>query len=590
MCEYPSTFLDLASPTHHVEAVQKRLRNLQVSTGSKRQTTGAISHSILVFRIRRVKCDERTPDCLRCASSGRVCDGYLDESRDFIPRRQLSDRVKALTVVGPVSRALRRPIPSSPSAIPPAMSAQEYMHFDLFRSSTAVDTDAASAPSGFWSRRLLQMAHGEPAVWHAALALGALHRRWDLEHATVTATDKQALTRSATAHYGRAMAMAASLDARPEALLALSLALTAAANMFGFWKEAHTHMLAGMRLLEEYADRFPAGMHDGVTSTLVRMDLQSMTYSDSSAAYPFDRTSSLRNLGRLTPQPGCPLESYSQATGVLFALIRRLVLADQAFSHGRIDLGARDAARRQVIQDVTLFEHQMAQFEAQQPSSLSVSPNVPAAFVYVRIYHAWMRFLCRVPLSSSQLEYDNHLGYFERVIVLCHAFLRRRPNTNDRMVLSLEPAVIVPLFDTAKRCRHPQLRRLALKLLKGVSRHEGMWRSDGAAAAAQVLITVEEGICEEELSGSLDGLEVTEAQEATALWLPWNVWSCSEFEPPCTYAWAGSEAVLGHDRIGAVMVLSFFGEDRFNLRLAMATKDLAQPYGDVKDVTLSIGS
>lgn len=469
------------------------------------------------------------------------------------------------------------------------MSADEYMHFDLFRSSTAVDTDAASVLSGFWNRHLLQMAHGEPAVWHATLALGALHRRWDLKSATATTTtEKQALMRSATAHYGRAMAMAASLDARPEVLLALSLALTAAANMFGFWKEAHTHMLAGMRLLEEYADRFPAGMDDGVTSTLVRMDLQSMTYSDSSSAYPFDRTSSLRSLGRLTPQPGSPLESYSQATGVLFALIRRLVLTDQAFSNGHIDPAARDAARRQVVQDVALFEHQMAQFEAQQPSPLSVPPNVTAAFVYVRIYHAWLKLLCRVPLSSPQLDYDSHLGYFERIIVLCHAFLRKRQNTKDRLVLSLEPAVIVPLFDTAKRCRHPQLRRLAVKLLKGVSRHEGMWRSDGAVAAAQVLIMIEEGISDEELLGSLGGLEVTEAQEATALCLPWNVWSCSEFEPPCTYAWVGSEAVLKHDRIGAVMVLSLFGEDRFNLRLAMATEDLAQPYGDVKDVTLSI--
>ena len=553
-----------------------------------------LSHIILVllFRIRRVKCDERVPHCLRCESSGRVCDGYLDESSNFISRRQLADRLKNVSVVGPASRVLVRNAP--PSMLPPAMSAQEYIYFDLFRAVTAMDTDSAFIPSGFWSRDLLQLAHNEPAVWHATLALGALHQRWGEIEPAVAAEKKDMLLLSATRHYGKAMALAANVD-RPEVLLALSLALVAAANMFGFWREAHAHMLAGMKLLEKgnhISSRRSLMDMNCITSTLIRMDLQSMTFSDSSSPYPFDKASSLEDLAGRRAAPAHPdqqpLESYSQAATVLFALIRQLVLTDRAFSTGLIEPAAHNTARFNIIQNIMHFEEQMAQFETQQHQP---PKNTTTAFIYIRIYHAWLRLLSKIPFYSSQMEYDNYLGHFERIIVLCHVFLRRQKDTGDRrMLLSLEPAVIVPLFDTVKRCRHPQLRRLALKLLNSMSRHEGMWRSDGAAAAAQVLIMVEEGVSKEELLGSLDGLEVTEAQEKAALYSPWNAWSVSSnYEPPCGCAWTGSETVWEHDRIGEVMILSSFEEHRFQLRLVMSTGDPAQPYGDVKDITLTIG-
>lgn len=41
--------------------------------------------SNLPYRIRRVKCDETKPECRRCTTTGRKCDGYTSLSSSVIP-------------------------------------------------------------------------------------------------------------------------------------------------------------------------------------------------------------------------------------------------------------------------------------------------------------------------------------------------------------------------------------------------------------------------------------------------------------------------------------------------------------------------
>src|SRR2546430_8793957 len=42
----------------------------------------------VISRIRRVKCGEEKPHCLRCPSSGRVCDGYASRSEEHTSELQ----------------------------------------------------------------------------------------------------------------------------------------------------------------------------------------------------------------------------------------------------------------------------------------------------------------------------------------------------------------------------------------------------------------------------------------------------------------------------------------------------------------------
>jgi hypothetical protein len=55
---------------------------------------------------------------------------------------------------------------------------QERRVFDYFRSCTAPKL-SGSFSSPFWDRLLLQATHHQPAIWHAVVALGSLHRHFD---------------------------------------------------------------------------------------------------------------------------------------------------------------------------------------------------------------------------------------------------------------------------------------------------------------------------------------------------------------------------------------------------------------------------
>jgi hypothetical protein len=60
-------------------------------------------------------------------------------------------------------------------------SPQERLVFHYFRCRT-VPALFSSSRSPFWDQLLLQATHHQPAIWHAVVALGSLHRRFETIH------------------------------------------------------------------------------------------------------------------------------------------------------------------------------------------------------------------------------------------------------------------------------------------------------------------------------------------------------------------------------------------------------------------------
>lgn len=121
------------------------------------------------LRIRRIKCGEEKPSCLKCKSTGRVCDGYSAAQKP--PDTSGSDNQP---ILGPStgSKALTRTIMHND---------REYRAFHFFRSQTAPQLSSA-IDSSFWDSLILQISHDIPAVRHAVIALGSLGERLDINH------------------------------------------------------------------------------------------------------------------------------------------------------------------------------------------------------------------------------------------------------------------------------------------------------------------------------------------------------------------------------------------------------------------------
>jgi hypothetical protein len=59
-------------------------------------------------------------------------------------------------------------------------------------------------------------------------------------------------------------------------------------------------------------------------------------------------------------------------------------------------------------------------------------------------------------------------------------------------LFTLDRGIVGPLYDTARRCRHPQIRRKAISLLYRNPWQEGMWDSVLAARVAERVMEMEE--------------------------------------------------------------------------------------------------
>lgn len=108
---------------------------------------------------RRVKCDETKPECLRCTTTRRVCDGY--------------SHVQIVDCSGRTRVPLSFTVESSGDLHPCTISKRCFEFFVRISSPQL----AGFFGSAFWERLVLQAAHHEPAIRHAITAIGSLHEQ-----------------------------------------------------------------------------------------------------------------------------------------------------------------------------------------------------------------------------------------------------------------------------------------------------------------------------------------------------------------------------------------------------------------------------
>lgn len=116
--------------------------------------------------VRRVKCDEARPACIRCTSTGRTCDGYT--TTDVPTGIESFSSPERMTVA-------LRPGP----CVELFDSVQSKRSFAFFRRRTSPQL-SGFFKSEFWESLVFRVAHHESAVRHAIVALGAVHEA--IEH------------------------------------------------------------------------------------------------------------------------------------------------------------------------------------------------------------------------------------------------------------------------------------------------------------------------------------------------------------------------------------------------------------------------
>ncbi|MCJ1462454.1 hypothetical protein MMC07_001055 [Pseudocyphellaria aurata] len=455
--------------------VEKSTANQQ----PRRRKTGCIT-----CRVRRVKCDEARPNCSRCQSTGRNCDGY---SAAPVTRRQISQLLRSGSSLG----LLRNPASGFDND-------RESSYFDYFRSSSAPKSTTFYG-SDFWLRRVLQMTHSEPAIKHATLALGALHRCYEFEQ---WPQPEQEL-KSALLYYSRAVSQTKNLllqntRENTEKLLVICLLFMCYENTVGNFPAAQMHLQHGLCILSESRKQSPGGQSvpnqdipDDILHAFSRMDLQAMALSDSSAPYPFSTV----RVSEPSPIPSS-FSSIAEAQYHLFENFKR-GWVEEEMSHLA---GVEVPLPRQswLASRLTTWESSFAALQSRLRETSSVV-EVESELLITRIYHEMIAVTCNSGFFTKEMSYDAYYAKFELLLTLVDSLpvMSGSPSgitgkPPSKRTLSFESGVVLPLYFTATRCRDPRLRRQALARLYALHSCEGVWDSLGAARVAERIIDIEE--------------------------------------------------------------------------------------------------
>lgn len=457
-------------------------------------------------RKRRVKCDEAWPVCVRCLSTGRVCDGYgvwggggnaYGSSERVAPSSSLSSRSSGCHAQLPHS------LPPSLSPIPALGGPNESLAFEYFWHRTTIKL-IGIFESFFWKTLVLQASSSEPTVLHAVTAAGAAHRRQ--ENLALKEYNK------AIVHLGR--------NLRGQDKQTLRLALMACLIFIciellrGEFKAGHAHLQNGLQLLSEHLrhEERPGSTPKGHPPTLKSPE-DSIDNHLVEAFTPLNMQSALFGMGhsflvQLDEDMARAMPLKFKTTREARSHLQKMINAidclsaeanEQFLGQGRHSY--KVLLRRENI-EFALARWKRA-FDSSYESLVAVDALSSIASRVLAGYHAFTTLRAATSLrGADEMVFDAYLPAFVAIIdhvmdiwhhssqYIAQSIVAAGVNhTSFTMDLGFIPL----LYFTALKCRAPSLRRSAISLLVSTSHREGIWDGYLVARIADRVMELEEG-------------------------------------------------------------------------------------------------
>lgn len=234
---------------------QDRLHHLQVSCGSPPPPPPPPMTSGLTailpahpLRRRRIKCDEGVPSCKRCISTGRDCEGYRQDAAASAATVSRSNAAAGLLAV--YQQPVQSNAPAGVDASHAERSAFAMLHGECVRRMAGLFSES------FWTVDVMRATQVYPAVWHAGLAMAAMHRATCITAQTAPArASRQRHEAFSLAQFHAAVPALLALTRKPvladadkEAILLASTLFTGLCCLQENYEQASRHARGGNRL------------------------------------------------------------------------------------------------------------------------------------------------------------------------------------------------------------------------------------------------------------------------------------------------------------------------------------------------------
>ncbi|KAJ5374363.1 hypothetical protein N7517_006369, partial [Penicillium concentricum] len=431
-------------------------------------------------KIRRVKCGEEKPICLRCSSTGRKC--------------EYGDPITS----SPAFVSLHTAPPSYSMRVSPNSGCNERRAFEYYIQH-ASNGLGAGMNLDFWTKVAPQFCRTEPAVWDAIISISVLYEYpdqcLDLPLLKLQREKKRGLNqiqREALRWYSRSISSIHSQIVRgradPYVALISCVLFICIEAIQGRVTEALQLYEQGVSLILTLRHQVAAGtplphkvllLENTIIPLFLRLGSMSLTIPTVQASEIF-AFASHDLYTKFTS-----LDAARTAISVLFS--EATLLEREALPHRRATIrdlvaGAHLVAKQQSIQ--TQLYHWLQAYT-------NLCQNGARAQPVLLAYHAATSIYVSACLSQQELVYDSYMADFAIIVENASLALGGGPDC-VQPPFTFEMGLGLPLFLTAIKCRDPHLRRKALGLLRQAPPIQAFFTCTPVAFMAEKCMDIEE--------------------------------------------------------------------------------------------------
>ncbi|CAG7973531.1 unnamed protein product [Penicillium salamii] len=457
--------------------------------GSTKSKTGCDT-----CKIRRIRCSEEKPHCVKCTSTGRQC---------------------TYSALRP-QKALVSPFPQFHSGQRERRAFEFYFH----RAGPAL---AGIIDPTFWNGAVLQICRLEPAVWDAVISLSALYERppisdsspFSLLHSP--ADVRHVYHREALVWYSRSLSALQQRIHRGVADITIStitcILFIAIELLQGHRSAAVALYTQGMQLLAEVTRSRASGtelefMMATTSSIFHRLRAQFLISTDGALCDLW--ATDYANMRK-------PFMSIIEARNALVGLVAEWKILNKHVKDSLEQLDERHIPepsspiqnRQRNLKDRLMAWHRsfISMISTHNPAPCLSPQNSdgPTSLLMMTYLSIWIE--TQTSLAFNEMPYDNYEAEFTQILQYTPKALNAtRTLDGSQPGFMFEMGVFLPLFVTALKCRNPKLRRQALSFLLDAPPVQGLCMCAPVVDLIATIIVIEEDLVGLDRAESLIGV------------------------------------------------------------------------------------
>jgi hypothetical protein len=390
----------------------------------------------------------------------------------------------------------------------------ELRYFKLFQSQAAPKLSGPFS-SEFWTRLVLQESHSEPAIRHAVVAVGALHKTMaeylKSSGEGVSSSEQKAHHDFALRQFQKAIREIRERMSNGHVRLRLALIscllFICFESFHGDLDSAMAQVSSGLGLLRDWYGQkekrlldqtvVPTPDDEAIEAEFLQMFVRLEYQARSHVLISKDIVPEFAGLEGMASHSIPP--AFDDFTGAKFSwdvlLLRALRMNHRISGQYRylppsnIPAVAKDELAQYVKSYQDWYEAFTPIFERAH------TPEHRKDLIAVRMLKThWSitRILVTLTLQPEEIAFDRYLKEFREIVSLSQSILMNPDGLAADVAFCFDLGIIAPLHTVAIKCRDRVLRHKALRLLSSCPRREGTWDSALALKSAKWMVDIEE--------------------------------------------------------------------------------------------------